>query len=212
MIIQIVVLLTFNFLLFTFPVYAQAPDIGQSSIHPASPLYFLKSVRETLELKFTKTTHTRALRQLEFSTRRIREVNSLVETGREDLIWPTLERYVSHLQELKGLVNLQDEDMSARVSRGITAQMDALLAVSQKVSDVSAKRSLRTTIYRLSEYEQLIIDKLNSFNKYPHAKKLAASKLQACNFLSQEASGSALNEVERVVLAGRAQKCLTQGR
>jgi len=64
----VVSLFTFYFLLFTFPYPAFAvDDIGQSKIYPTSPLYFLKSVKEILELKFAPTSEIKAIRYLEFS-------------------------------------------------------------------------------------------------------------------------------------------------
>ncbi|MFH1536265.1 MAG: DUF5667 domain-containing protein [Patescibacteria group bacterium] len=163
-------------------------DIGSSRINPSSPLYFLKGVREILELKFAGTTKVRALRQLEFATRRIREVKSLGNTSRQDLIEPTLERYAWHLQELKGIVHPKDIAMVNKVNEQITFQLNALQEVFKVASDPKAKRSIRLAVFRISE-------------------KFAASRPAACNFLSKEASSSALNEVEKVVLKERTDKC-----
>lgn len=189
------------------PAYASA-DIGQSRIHPASPLYFLKSVREILELKFAGTTRVRAYRQLEFATRRLREVNSLLPTSRQDLIVPTLERYAWHMGELRGIVGLRDVEMMGKVSSTTQAHMDTLLSVYQQVSSQDAKRSLRATVYRLTEWDQELIEKLESVSETSFNQQIAKSKLSGCQFLSQEASNSALNEVERSVLAERSEKCL----
>ena len=181
------------------------PDIGYSRLHPASPFYFLKAVRESLELKFAGTTRIRALRQMEFATRRIREVKSLVKTPRQDLIEPTLERYLSHLGEAKGIINLID---ARRVIEDVTWHMGVLQTVYGQVSDTRAKRSIRNIINRLSGWDGQLISKLNSVSQFSLAQKLAASKLSGCKFLSREASASALNEVERVVLTNRAKVCL----
>lgn len=199
-------ILTALFLL-SSPVHAQALDLGQSRLHPASPLYFLKSVREALELKFAGTTNVRALRQLEFSTRRIREVKSLVKTSRQDLITPTLERYWWHIRELNGILTLTDENMVGKASDATTAQMNVLQTIYQQVTNPAAKRSIRTTVNRLSEWEQGVADKLNLLRQTSVARKLLISKLSGCNFLSKEASHSALNDVERVVLTERAKVC-----
>ncbi|MBI2330542.1 hypothetical protein HYU94_04050 [Candidatus Daviesbacteria bacterium] len=208
-IIVFILLFTFHFSLFTFSAYAHDDNLGEARIHPASPLYFLKSVREILELKFAGATHIRALRNLEFTTRRIREVKSLVKTSRQDLIEPTLERYWATLSELKGLVNLKDEITVSQVSGAAASQMAALQDIYYQVSDPRAKRSLRTAINRVSEWEQQMIVQLNLFKQYSQAQQVMTSKLSACNFLAQEASNSALNEVEKTVWSQRAQKCLT---
>lgn len=203
----LVLLITFNFLLIT-PAYAQGDPIGESKITPASPLYFLKAVREILELKFAATTHTKALRQLEFATRRIREVKSLVKTPRQDLIEPTLYKYLSNMQELTGLVNLKDNDSAAQVIDAAGLHMTILQAVYDQVSDLRVRMSIRATVNKLSEWEQQLIGRLDLIKQPLLIQKTTALKLSGCNFLAREASSSALNEVERVVLLERAQKCL----
>lgn len=107
-------LIVFILISFFSPVFAQeasfsatysaqmAPtgnDIGVSKITPASFFYFLKTVRENLEMKLALTPHVKLIRQLEFATRRLRETKSLVG-GREDLIQPTMERYWSYINSL----------------------------------------------------------------------------------------------------------------
>ncbi|MDD5147580.1 MAG: DUF5667 domain-containing protein [Candidatus Daviesbacteria bacterium] len=201
-------LFTFYFLLIT-PSYAQEDDIGQSQITPASPLYFLKSVREILELKFAGTTHVRAIREFEFATRRIREVKGLVKTSRQDLIEPTLYRYLFHLEEFIGIANFKDPDFASQVSKNIAGQMNVLQTVYTHVSDKRALMSIRATINSLSKWDLKLIDKFNLAEKPLLAEQIVASRLSACNFLSHEASSSALNEVEKVVLLERAQQCLT---
>src|SRR3989344_5655222 len=91
-----------------YPVFA-VDDIGQSKIHPAHPLYFLKTIRENLEMRLVSTHRVKLIRQMEFATRRLREVKSLIGNSHEDLIEPTLERYWSHVRELleKGLIDLE---------------------------------------------------------------------------------------------------------
>ena len=189
-----------------YPVQATA-DLGESRIHPASPLYFLKSVREALELKFAGTTHIKALRQIEFATRRIRETKSLSKTSHHDLIVPTLERYFWHMGELKEIVSLKDADMVRQVSDIVTYHMNVLQTIYSQISDPRARMSIRSAIHRLAEWDQQFIDKLNLLDQSSLAQKMAISKLSGCNFLSKEASSSALNEVERVVLTGRAKTC-----
>ncbi len=190
-------------------VFAYNLELGKSRISPASPFYFLKSAREALEIKFAGTTHIRALYKMEFANRRVREVNSLIQTPQEDLIQPTLEKYWSLMQELKGITSLSNQDMAKRVSGGAVSQMSDLQENYSKASDPKAKRSIRTHIHRLSEWEQDLIDKLDLIEPAMPAliAEIAASKLSACYFLSQEASAAALNEVEKEVFATRSKKC-----
>ncbi|MBI2086253.1 hypothetical protein HYT74_02845 [Candidatus Daviesbacteria bacterium] len=193
---------------FSISIYAQEDNIGESQVNPASPLYFLKSVREVLELKFAATTNTKAFRQLEFATRRIREVKSLAKTPRQDLIEPTLYRYLSNMQELNGLVNLKDNDSATQVIDVVGLHMTILQAVYDQVSDLRARMSIRVTVNRLSEWDQQLIDRLDLVKQHSLVDKVTALKLSRCSFLAKEASSSALNEVEKVVLSERAQKCL----
>ena len=202
---------TFYILHSTFyisPVMAQGDDIGQSQITPASPLYFLKSIREVLELKFAGTTHIRAIRKFEFATRRIREVKGLVKTSRQDLIEPTLYRYLFHLEEFIGTANLKDPDFATGVSKNIIGQMNVLQSVYGHVSDKRALMSIRATINSLSKLDLKLIDKFNLAEKPLLAEQIAVSRLSACSFLKKEASSSALNEVEKAVFVQRANECL----
>lgn len=190
------------------PAFAQTPERIQVGLAPDSPFYFLKSVREILELKFAGTTRIRALRELEFTTRRIREVSSLVNTSREDLISPTLERYLAVLNDLSGIANTKDKDLATKVSEEVVWQMTVLQEILPQVTDLAAKRSIRATIYRVTQWEQSYSTKL-SLDKQPDlAQKMVDSKLSGCNLLAKEASSSALNQVERVVWAERAKICL----
>lgn len=210
-IVKLVLLLFAFYILYsTFyitPVYAQVDSIGQARIHPASPLYFLKSVREILELKFAGTTNVKAFHQLEFSERRLREINSLLSVSRQDLIHPTLEKYWLHLQELTGLIHPKDEKLVTEVTQSAVSQMNALQEFYAQSTNQQARMSLRTAIYRLSEWENQLISKINLLHP-AKISDITNSRLSACAFLEKEASSSALNEVERGVYAKRAQKCL----
>ncbi|MBI2314807.1 hypothetical protein HYU93_01995 [Candidatus Daviesbacteria bacterium] len=203
---------TFAFLLLTFPapVFAQANTLEKAKIDPASPLYFLKSVREILELKLAGTTHIQVYRQIEFATRRVREVNSLVNTPNEDLIEPTLARYLSHLQELNKLASAKDQIVAVQIVESVTQHMSVLQKIYSQVSNPSAIRSIRTTIYRLSEWNYQLASNLSALNKYPLAQRVVDSNILGCNLLAREASSSALNGVEKAVFEKRAKDCLTK--
>ncbi len=191
-----------------YPVHAQASDLGQSQITPASPLYFLKSVREILELKFAGTARVKSIRELEFATRRIREVNSLVNTSRQDLIEPTLYQYLFHMGEFVGQANLKDPDFAAEASNTVSWQMTDLQTVYSRATNKRALMSIRATINNLSKLELKLTERLNLEGRALPAQEISVSRLSACNFLSKEASSSALNEVEKEVFAKRANDCL----
>lgn len=188
------------------PAYSQNSGIGQSRINPASPLYFLKSVWEIAQLKFAKTTESKAGLQLKFAAANIEEVNSLVGSSHQDLIQPTLESYFSHLKELSGTFNLSNVKMVAEISKAVNLHMNVLQTIYPQVSQDGARRSIRMSIYRLAEWQGNYAAKLSAL-KEP-TEEIISSKLSGCSFLTKEASSSALNEVERVVLSERGQKCL----
>lgn len=190
-----------------YPTYAQEDNLGQARISPASPLYFLKSVREIFEVNFAGTDRVKTLRQLEFATRRIREVNSLANTSRQDLIEPTLYRYLLNLQELGSQINIADADMVSQVGDGVSLHMNTLQTIYDQVSNPRAQMSIKAVVNRLLEWDQKFIDRLDSTEKAILISKVKASKLSGCNFLSKESSASALNEVERTVLTSRARAC-----
>lgn len=209
-ILAVLVLSAYLFLGFCGSVLAQGggPEIGKSLIHPAHPLYFLKRVREVLELKFAPTSEVKSIRYLEFAQRRIREVRSLVEARRPDLIAPTLEHYFANLQKVLGLTDLKDEAKAGQVADIIDIHLQNLEDIYSKIDHEAARRSIRTTIFRVFEWNNLLKERLDLKLQAILADKLSGSQVKVCHFLAKEASSSALNEVEREVLLERAQKCL----
>ncbi len=189
------------FLLYTvhctlYPVFA-SEDIGSSKISPASSFYFLKTIRENIEMKFAGTQRVKLIRQLEFATRRLREVKSLVGNKSEDLIVPTMERYWYHIQSLPDK-NLQDQDFSTRITENLAIHLETLERVYNQLlnehsssSSKRAKMAIRATINRLVGRADLPRN----------------ARLPACIFLTKEASSSALNETERQILKERAGNC-----
>lgn len=199
--------LVFLSFVFISTVFAGDSGIGKSQISPASPLYFLKSVRETLEMKFAGNAQIKAIHELEFANRRIREVNSLAQTPQENLIQPTLEKYWSGLQRFKNMANLKDGEMLERVNNRLMLHMEALQQLYPQLSDLKAKRSVRTTIYKLAAWQEQLIDELILFGRPEMARAVINSGLSGCSLLSKEASSSAFNEVEKGVLAERSGRC-----
>lgn len=183
-------------------------QIGQSRIHPASPLYFLKSVREIFELKFAGTTQTRGLRYLEFSTRRIKEVKTLVGLNRPDLIPSTLEKYWSSLEKLLGLINFKDEVLASQVLGQIRQQISTLETVYPQIENPRAKMAIRAAIYRISRWNTQLLERLEPKDKIRLSPEITKNQIPICDFLSKEASSSALNDTEKAVLTRRAQSCL----
>lgn len=171
------------------PVFAQENDIGQSLIHPASPFYFLKGIRENLELKFAGTDHIRIFRQLEFATRRLRETKALIPEN-EEQIPAILERYSLHLRSLPEKISKNDQAL-ARIKDSLIVHLEVLQKIYDKVSNINAKRAIRLAMYRLIQ----------------RADIPDYARISICNLFAKEASSSALNQTEKVVLEERAVKC-----
>lgn len=167
-------------------------EIGQSRIHPAHPLYFLKTVRENLELKFAGTTKVVYIRRLEFATRRLREVKSLIGVGRFELIISALENYLSQINALpdKGM---QEKDILKMIGDNLSIHLEVLQALYSQIETPRAKMAIRAAINRIMQREDLPIP----------------ARENICNFMEKEASSSALNEVEKAVLLQRVKKCLS---
>lgn len=176
--------------IFVTPVYAQSNGIGYSTIHPASPFYFLKSIREILELKFAGTSQVKNLRQLEFATRRLREAKTLL-TKSQDLIPPTLERYISHLNTLTDKHQKNDE-FAINLKDNLAIHLQVLEQIYEKASNLRAKMAIRTAMNRIIQ----------------RADVPGYAKAPVCNFFAKEASSSALNQTEKFVLQERVKKCL----
>ncbi len=164
-------------------------DIGVSRITPASFFYFLKTVRETIEMKLAFTPHVKRIRQLEFATRRLRETKSLVG-GREDLIPPTLERYWFYINSLPDK-DLKDTEVAVRIKETLTVHLEVLEQIYDKITNKSAKMSIRAAVNRIVQRADVPI-----FARFP-----------ACKFLEKEATANTLTEPERQILTERANNC-----
>lgn len=170
--------------------FANEDQIGQSRLDPSSPFYFLKTIRENLELKFAGIPRVRLLRELEFATRRLREVKALMVKD-QDLIPPTLEKYKAHLNSLPDK-NLEDGEVLTRIKESMNVHFEVLESIYNQVTNPRVKMSIRAVINKLAQRPDL-----------PNY-----TRLPICNFLSKEASSSALNDTEKAVLTDRAQKCI----
>lgn len=170
--------------------FAESSEIGLSRIHPATPLYFLKTVRESIEMHFARTPKVKRIRQLEFATRRLREVKALISVNREDLIESTLERYWSAINSLPDKA-LEDKEIASLIGGTISSHMSALEQIYGQIKNPKAKMALRAIV-----------------NKFAgRADLFSQTRSSVCSFLSKEASSSALNQTEQQVLKERAVRC-----
>lgn len=191
-------------------VFAKSEIIGQSLIYPTHPLYFLKAIRENLELKFATTSEVKTLRFLEFAHRRLRETNSLIKSSNEDLIPPTTERYWLHINSIKNLEEPKTERLNKIILEEISRHLLVLQSLYSQTENSRAKMALRAAIYRLSTRNAELLDILAKSSGTDQVKKFIPSQLLSCNFLLKESSSSALNQVERGVYGERAEKCFNE--
>ncbi len=169
---------------------ATIADIGHSRIDPASPWYFLKTVRENLEMKLAQTKRVKDLRMLEFATRRLREARTLILKN-EDLIPPTLERYAAHLRGLKQL-HTENTQFGEDLKNNLSIHLQVLEQIYNLTQNSRTQMAIRTAMFR-------IIQRTDVAN---------SDKLPVCSFFSKEATSSALNSTEQYVLSQRAKECL----
>lgn len=184
--IVIIILLLFS----SSQILAYESDIGFSKIHPASPWYFLKAIRENLEMKFAQTTRIKNLRQLEFATRRLREVKTLIPIN-QDLIPPTLERYIAHLNSLTDKHQKNDE-FADILKNNLAIHLLVLRQIYDQASSLRAKMFIRSAMNRVIQRADVPV----------------FAKDGVCEFFDKEASSSGLNQTEQMVLHDRAQRCL----
>ena len=73
-----------------------------------------------------------------------------------------------------------------------------------------AQIALRSAIQKVEEHSRELLAKLSLPKQQELIGKIARSQAVACNFLTREASSSALNDTERSVLSEKATACQDQ--
>lgn len=175
-------------------VFALEENVGVAQIDSSSPIYFLKTIREGIELKFATTTKTKLIRQLEFATRRLREAKSLAGGKNEELIQAAMERYWSSLTQVLSY-EAKDEELTILSSHVSAIHLKELMALYSKLSNTKAKLGVRSIIHRLLQDSEI----------------KGGLKDSGCNFLLSESSSSALTQSEQVIYKERALKCFGKG-
>lgn len=171
-------------------VYALEENVGFARISPSSPIYFLKTIREDLELKFAGTTRTKIIRQMEFATRRLRESKSLVGTKDEDLIQATLERYWYNLSHVLNFTP-KDKELALLTNHVVGVHLKELENMYTQLKSDRAQLSIRSAVNRLMQ----------------NSEASGSTRFLGCNFLLKESSSSALTQAERVILKERGDSC-----
>ena len=186
---------------------AKGSEIGQSLINPASPMYFLKSVEEILEVKFVTNNKDQGLKQIDLAKRRLEEVKSLIMIDRGDLVSPTLEKYWSSLSKFLNYTTFIDDRLKYEVLDQVGKHIILLEDSYYRTDNQKARISIRAVLSKVPSWNLQFIEKLNNFQKTQLSAKIKSNQNLICDFLSKEASSSALNQTERAVLLERGQKC-----
>jgi hypothetical protein len=181
-------------------------DLGESLIHPASPLYFLKAIREKVEVLLGGSSETKSMRQVEFAQRRLREVSSLVKAKRQDLIPATIEEYKAHLKNAEDFA-MGNEELQVTVGEATSRHLEVLQRVYDMVGNPNAKAAIRGAIERAGEQNTALLENLSTENQQKLIRKTAQREAFACKFLMREATSAGLNDTEKLSLGQRVNKC-----
>jgi hypothetical protein len=189
-------------------------EIGQAIIPPNSPIYFLKMIRENLELKFSKPNSDteKVIQYMEFAQRRLREVKTLIVKNHQDLIEPTVQKYRNNL-EIAGRVSPDNSIVMSELSAIRARHLDVLMRLYDETGDPNGKRLMRATIIDISEDNASVLDKLKGREPLEERvqelePQIKIRQLPACQFMVREASSSALNQTEQFVMHQKAVDCL----
>lgn len=188
-----------------------ALEVGDSLVSPSSPLFFLKALREKIELYFVPNHLVQSQRELEFAVRRLREVKTLIEENREDLIEVTLQKYRNHLDQVN---KVGGGTAGLRVDLGSSAarHMYILQSLYYNTSNEAAKRAIRTSIGRILEYNWLLLEneKLPIAEYDQLVENVALRQIAGCQFLNEESNNTSINQSERAILKEYVQDCRTK--
>lgn len=185
---------------------AGAVEIGASLIPPSSPLYFLKAIRERIEVIFATTREVKTQRQIEFAQRRLRELNSLVKSGNHELVEVTMERYRQHLSEAQRQFG-QNQDLQSKVAEAVSRHLDVLVRVYDTVGNPRAKTAIRAAIERAEEQNRATLQTLETVAQQQLIGKIALRQAHACRFLIRESTASGLTSTEKEVLKDKVESC-----
>lgn len=181
-----------------------AVEVGEALISPASPAYFLKMLRERIELMLGGSPIVKVTRELEFGQRRLREVNTLVKSRKQELIAATLEKYKAHIRNARDFA-ASDTQIQIKAIEAVGRHVNVLKRVYDQVGNPQAKVAIRGAILQAEEQNRALMGKLDS--KEDLKTEVVLRQSDTCKFLAREATSSALNATERSIFRDRADVC-----
>lgn len=183
-----------------------AVEIGTSLITPSSPLYFLKALRERVELMLSSKKSQKINKHLEFAQRRLREVSSLIKSNHQDLIEPTVEQYKDFIVELDSLAT-NDNSSKSVIALSLARHLDILQRFYDSVGLPQAKMSIMSAIEKAEGYNRELLAKLDLAEQQKLIGEIALRQALACKFMAREASSSATIEPARQLLGQKVSAC-----
>lgn len=184
-----------------------ALEVGDSLISPSSPLYFFKSWREKLELYLAPNDVTKAQRELEFSVRRLREVKTLLDENRQDLVPATLRMYIKDLEMVK-TYSTSGKDTKLELGLSIARHMYILQSLYYQMSIDEAKFTDRDAIRYILKYNRDLSDSgLSQEERGLFRDKFKLREIAACQFLRTEARASDMSSDEKKLILEVVQAC-----
>lgn len=180
-------------------------NLGESLIYPGSPLYFLKAAREKIEVLFDSNNDVKAMRQVEFAQRRLREIASLIRHNRQDLIPETLEHYKINLKNLENVY--RKEDIAIKVGEAVSEHLDVLEHLYGTIGEARAQAAVRSSIETAEGFNSNLLAKLSLSSQQALIGKIAKNQALACKFLTRESKSDSLSDTEKVYLSEQAKKC-----
>ncbi|MBI2600382.1 hypothetical protein HYW42_00345 [Candidatus Daviesbacteria bacterium] len=187
-------------------VFASVPEIGQSQISPASAGYFLKMVKEDIELKLAQTDNVKFMRQMEFAVRRLREVKSLISEKREDLIEPNLIKYQDHIKKLERYSS-GNQDLQVLADERIATHINLLISLYPNIKNTRAQLSIRAAVQNLEKRNRQEIKRLDKDLRAKVWGKTSLTQKLACEFLQKESTNSVLTQAEKKLVNIKAEEC-----
>ncbi|MDO8619604.1 MAG: DUF5667 domain-containing protein [Candidatus Daviesbacteria bacterium] len=185
-------------------------EVGEALISPASSLYFLKALRERIELFMSADSQVRAQRELEFAVRRLREVNTLIEKNRQDLIEETLQRYKDAIWQARDLAadNSTDESFQEGIGESVARHLYVLQTLYNQTNNLNAKRAVRASVQEIMDYENGLIKGIKDPALKQELITRVGLRMQAgCQFLEEQVNSSDLNQTQQAILQEYVTNC-----
>lgn len=132
-------------------VLAQNDNLPSSGITPDSPLYFLKSWKEAIQMFFTFGAENKARQYLHLADVRLAEYQNMVEKGKTEIAQKTIEKYEKQLnhafqkiEELKAK-GKDTKDISQKLENTLNKHTEVLEGNLQKAPE-SAKKGIERAL------------------------------------------------------------------